>query len=161
MHERDRGRLLANLKSLPNEIDHLLESLSDEDLRWRPIPGKWSIGEIVTHLRDIERDVFQVRLRRTLGEDTPHFELFDPDKTAWERGYNELDHRAVAREFRDARAETVRSLEQVPLEAWGRVGVHPKRGPATLEEQVAYQVRSHDVSHLVQMKDIIRIKMPW
>jgi hypothetical protein len=161
MNERDRGRLLANLKSLPNELDHLIGSLSDEDLRWHPIPNKWSIGEIVAHLRDAEREVFQVRLRRALYEDAPVYELWDQDRAAWERHYNDLDHRATAREFREARAETVAALDAVPLEFWDRTGVHPERGPETVEAMVSRQARNHDVSHLIQIKDIIRIKMPW
>ena len=161
MNERDRGRLVANLKSLPNELDHLLGSLSDDELRWRPIPGKWSIGEIVTHLRDAEREVFQIRLRRALYEDNPVFELWDQDAACRDRRYNELDHRQAALEFREARDETVAAIEAVPLEFWDRVGVHPDRGPSTVEEMVSRQARNHDVTHLIQIKDIIRIKMPW
>ena len=161
MHERDRGRLMANLKSLPNELDHLLAPLSDEDLRWHPIPNKWSIGEIVAHLRDVEREVFQVRLRRALLEDDPTFELWDQNRAAWDRQYNDLDHRAAAREFAEARGGTVELLAGVPLESWHRSGTHPERGALTVEEMVSRQVRNHDVSHLIQIKDVIRIKMPW
>jgi hypothetical protein len=161
MEERDRGRLLANLESLPNEIAHLVKDLSQDDMRWRPIPGKWSIGEIVVHLRDVERELFQTRLRRSLYEDNPVFETWDQDRAAQERDYLGQDAHAALAEFRDLRAETVRMLGSVPLDFWGRVGVHPERGPATVEQQVVRQIRNHDLSHLVQIKDILRINMPW
>lgn len=161
MHERDRGRLLSNLRSLPNELDHLIEPLPADELRWRPIPNKWSIGEILAHLRDVERDVFQVRLRRTLYEDGPTFESWDQNQVAHERGYHDGDHATAAGEFRELRGETIRMLESVPLEFWERVGVHPERGPASVEQQVTRQIRNHDVTHLIQIKDILRIKMPW
>jgi uncharacterized damage-inducible protein DinB len=161
MEERDKGRLIANLKSLPNELEDLVEGLSDEELRWRPIPNKWSIAEILAHLRDVEREAFQVRLRRTIGEDTPTFELWDQDSAAADRDYLAQSGRAALAEFKALRAETVASLESVPVEKWERVGVHPERGPATLEEQVTRQVKNHDLTHMIQIKDILRIKMPW
>ena len=161
MEERDKGRLISNLKSLPNELEDLVEGLSDEELRWRPIPNKWSIAEILAHLRDVEREAFQVRLRRTIGEDTPTFELWDQERAAADRDYLAQSGRAALDEFKALRAETVAALESGPVEKWERVGVHPERGPATLEEQVTRQVKNHDLTHMIQIKDILRIKMPW
>jgi len=161
LQERDKGRLLSNLESLPNELEDLVAGMSDEDLRWRPIPNKWSIGEILVHLRDVEREVFQVRLRRTLEEDRPTFELFDQDKAAWDRHYSGQSASQALAEFRQLRAETIKMLSDAPLHDWGRVGIHPERGSATVEEQVTRQIRHHDVTHMIQIKDILRINMPW
>ena len=161
MEERDKGRLLANLKSLPHELEDLVGELSDEEMRWRPIPNKWSIGEILVHLRDVEREVFHARVSRTVFEDGPEFELWDQDRTAAERGYADQSGRQALDEFRGLRAETVRFLESTPLESWQRAGEHPERGSSTLEEQVTRQIKNHDLTHLVQIKDILRIKMPW
>ncbi len=161
MEERDKGRLLANLTSLPHELDDLVEGLSDDELRWRPIPNKWTIGEILVHLRDVERDVFQPRLRRTLHEDHPTFELWDQNHAAAERDYANQSGRTALEEFKTLRAATASDLGKVPLDMWQRVGVHPERGAATVEEQVVRQIKNHDLSHMVQIKDILRIKMPW
>jgi hypothetical protein len=161
LEERDKGRLLANLESLPFELEDLVAGMSDDELRWRPIPNKWSICEILVHLREVERDVFQVRLRRTLEEDRPTFELFDQDRAAWDGQYlGQSGTRALA-EFRQLRADTIKMLADLPLHEWVRVGVHPERGSATLEEQVTRQIRHHDVTHMIQIKDILRINMPW
>ena len=161
MEERDRGLLIANLKSLPNELEHLVKDLSPEELSWRPIPHKWSIVEIICHLRDVERDVAHTRLRRSFYEDTPVLEIWDQERAAADGDYRSQDAKAALAEFREARAETVSALEAVPLEFWDRVGVHPEHGPQTVEQQVTNRVRNHDVTHMVQIKDIIRIKMPW
>lgn len=161
MEDRDKGRLIANLKSLPHELEHLVENLSDEEIGWRPIPNKWSIGEIVVHLRDVEREVFQTRIRRTVTEENPVFEYFDQNHVAEERNYREQDAREALAEFRELRQKTTDFLGSVPSHMWDRVGVHPHRGPSTLEEQITYQIKNHDMTHLVQIKDIIRIKMPW
>src|SRR3954452_6718459 len=161
MEERDKLRLLANLRSFPNELDDLAVGLTDDELRWRPIPNKWSITEILAHLRDVERDVFQIRLGRALNEDTPTYELWDQERAARERNYLEGSGHAALVEFRALRTQTADTLEGVALEHWDRVGVHPERGALTVEQQVVRQIRNHDLSHLVQMKDILRIKMPW
>ena len=31
----------------------------------------------------------------------------------------------------------------------------------TIEQLVARQIKGNDLNHLVQMKDIVRLKMPW
>jgi hypothetical protein len=161
MEERDKLRLISNLRSFPNELEDLVKDLSDDELRWRPIPNKWSIAEILAHLRDTERFAFQVRLRRTLNEDNPTFELWDQEQAARDGGYLEGSGHAAFEGFRDLRVETADTLERVPVEHWLRIGLHPERGAKTVEGQVTYQIKNHDLTHLVQIKDILRIKMPW
>ena len=100
-------------------------------------------------------------LRRTLHEDNPTFELYDQNQAASDRNYFEQSGRAALEELKALRAETAAGLVDVPLEMWSRVGTHPDRGPLTVEEQVTRQIKNHDLSHLVQIKDILRIKMPW
>ena len=159
--ERDKGRLLANLKSLPHELHDLVVGMSDDELRWRPIPNKWSIAEILVHLRDVEREVFQVRLRQTLLEDRPTFAAWDQERTAVERDYLGQSATAALVEFGEIREQTAAFLGAAPVDQWQRVGVHPSRGEKTVEQMVTWQIKSHDLSHLVQIKDILRIKMPW
>src|SRR5689334_21249003 len=100
MEERDKERLLANLRSLPYELDDLVDGVADDELRWRPIPNKWSINEILVHLRDVERDVFQVRLRRALNEDNPVFELWDQNRAAADGAYQEQSGRQALEELK-------------------------------------------------------------
>lgn len=159
--ERDKGRLLANLKSLPHELHDLVVGMSDDELRWRPIPNKWSIAEIIVHLRDVEREVFQVRLRQTLLEDRPTFALWDQERAAIDRDYLSQSARAALVEFGELREQTAAFLKAAPVDQWQRAGVHPSRGEKSVEEMVTWQIKSHDLSHLVQIKDILRIKMPW
>lgn len=159
--DRDKSRLLANLKSLPHELDDLVAGMSDDELRWRPIPNKWSIAEILVHLRDVEREVFQVRIRQTLLEDRPTFAAWDQERAAVERDYLSQSATAALAEFGEIRSQTAAFLESAPVDQWQRTGIHPARGEKTVEEMVTWQIKSHDLSHLVQIKDILRIKMPW
>jgi DinB superfamily len=161
MDHRDKGRLLYNLKSLQNELDDLLKDLDEETLRWRPIPNKWSIKEIMCHLRDMERLAYLARYRRILSEDNPLLANVDQDRLALESDYINQNAHAALEEFKQLRSETIQTLEAAPTDAWLRSGTHETDGPMTLEQLVVRQIKGNDMNHLVQMKDIVRLKMPW
>ncbi len=161
MDQREKDRLLWNLRSLPNELEDLLNDLDEETLRWRPVPNKWSIKEIMCHLRDMEREAYLARYHRILGEDSPSLPNIDQDRLAYERDYINQDARQALDEFKWLRTETVKTLDGVPPDAWSRGGVHEVDGPLSIEQLVHRQIKGNDMNHLVQMKDIVRLKMPW
>jgi hypothetical protein len=161
MDQRDKDRLLVNLQSLPNELEDLLQGLDEETLRWRPIPNKWSIKEIMCHLRDMERLAYLARYRKMLAEDNPALPNVDQDKIAIESDYINQDAKAALDEFKWLRAETIDTLRGAPVETWSRSGIHSSDGPMTVEQLVVRQIKGNDLNHLVQMKDIVRLKMPW
>ena len=161
MDQRDKERLLSNLKSLPNELDDLLKDLDEEMLRWRPIPNKWSVKEIMCHLRDMELLAYLARYRKMLSEENPQLPNVDQDKIAIESDYINQDAGTALEEFKRLRQETIRTLEAAPVDAWSRGGTHETDGPLTVENLVVRQIKGNDLNHLVQMKDIVRLKMPW
>jgi DinB superfamily len=161
MDQRDKDRILCNLKSLPNELEDLLKDLDEETLRWRPIPDKWSVKEIMCHLRDMEREAYLARYRKILAEENPFLPNVDQDRIAAESDYINQDAQDALDEFKWLRAETVKTLESAKPEAWSRGGMHETDGPMTVEQLVHRQIKGNDLNHLVQMKDIVRLKMPW
>jgi len=161
MDQREKDRLLYNLRSLPNELEDLLSDLDEELLRWRPIPHKWSIKEIMCHLRDMEQLAYQARYRTMLAEDSPMLEFVDQNRIAHENDYINQDAKSALADFRTLRAETVKTLEDAPVEAWSRIGIHQTDGAMTIEQLVNRQINGNDINHLNQMKDIVRLKMPW
>jgi hypothetical protein len=161
IEQREKDRLLWNLRSLPNELDHLLRDVDEETAVWRPIPHRWSIKEIMCHLRDMERYAYLERYRRILSEEQPALQNVDQDRIAAESDYIHQDMRLALEEFKRLRAQTLEALGNAPVEAWSRGGVHETDGPLSLEQLVIRQIKGNDMNHLVQMKDIIRLKMPW
>ena len=161
MDQRDKDRIIWNLKSLPNELEDLLKNQDEETLRWRPIPNKWSIKEIMCHLRDMEREAYLARYRKLFAEDNPTLHNVDQDRIAHESDYINQDTKAALEEFKRLREETIQTLEDAPPEAWARGGNHETDGPMTVESLVHRQIKGNDLNHLVQMKDIVRLKMPW
>src|SRR4029434_9054011 len=116
--------MLWNLRSLPNELGDLLTELDEETLRWRPVPNKWSIKEIMCHLRDMERLAYLGRYRRIIAEDNPHLPNVDQDRIAFESDYINQDAQGALQEFKQLRRETLQTLEAAPTEVWSRSGVH-------------------------------------
>lgn len=161
MDQRDKERLLWNLKSLPNEIEDLLAGLDEESLRWRPVPNKWSIKEIMCHLRDMERLAYLERYRRMFSQDNPLLPNVDQDRLAYESDYINQDAQSALREFKELRKTTVETLDAQSPDTWNRSGTHETDGPMTVEQLVIRQIKGNDLNHLVQMKDIVRLKMPW
>lgn len=161
MDQREKDRLLNNLRSLPNELADLLGDIDEEILRWRPIPTKWSIKEIMCHLRDMERLAYLARYQRIIAEYNPYLELVDQNRLAEESDYINQNAADALTEFKKMRTETVRTLGRVSAEDWSRSGVHQTDGLLTIEQLVNRQINGNDINHLNQMKDIIRLKMPW
>jgi DinB superfamily len=161
MDQRDKDRIIWNLKSLPNELDDLLNGLDEATLRWRPIPNKWSIKEIMCHLRDMEREAYLARYKRMLTEENPVLPNVDQDRIAHEGDYINQDAAAALGDFKLLRGETINTLQGAAPEAWDRAGIHEKDGPMTITDLVHKQIKGNDLNHLVQMKDIVRLKMPW
>jgi hypothetical protein len=113
------------------------------------------------HLRDMEEMAYLNRYQRMLAEDNPRLHNIDQDRIAYERGYMNQDARVALEEFKRLRAETVRTLEAASPDAWSRQGIHEVDGPMSIEQLVTRQIKGNDLNHLVQMKDIIRLRMPW
>jgi carbonic anhydrase/acetyltransferase-like protein (isoleucine patch superfamily) len=117
-----------------------------------PAPGSWSALEIVTHLRDCDREVLAPRLERTLGEDFPA--LAAVDMTAFEEVAKHADPPAVLTDWAALRARLVRRLAPLRPDDWQRPLVHPLRGPQTLADMVRTWT-DHDLSHRRQWREAL------
>ena len=80
---------------------------------------------------------------------------------AVESDYINQDARNALDEFKWLRSETIQTLQAAPSEDWSRGGTHETDGPMTIEQLVIRQIKGNDLNHLVQMKDIVRLKMEW
>jgi len=109
----------------------------------------------------MERLAYLARYRRMLAEENPMMPNVDQDRLARDYDYINQNWRAALEEFKRLRSETIQTLQTAPLEAWSRGGVHETDGPMTVEQLVIRQIKGNDLNHLVQMKDIARLKMPW
>ncbi len=155
---RERERLLWNLRSLPNELVDLTGSLDDQALRWRPIPTKWSVKEILGHLRDFELEAMHFRYRSVLTQLDPYLPRLDNEARQAEGDFINKDGAELLRDLRRLRLESIAILEQAPAASWSRTGIHFSAGRVTLEQVVVRHVK-HDMTHLGQIRDILGLKL--
>ncbi|HWG46004.1 MAG TPA: DinB family protein [Gemmataceae bacterium] len=119
----DGGRLLREA----------VRGLSREQLLTRPVAGKWSTLEVVSHLADFE-PILAERMKRVLAEDRPTLLSADENHFASALAYHERNLEEELVLIEHTRSQMARILRTLPLEALQRVGVHSERGPRTLEQ---------------------------
>jgi len=143
----ERELTVARLTATPTLLREMARDATGE-LTWQPPkPGEWSIGEVVRHLVEGDRDTFLPRLRRMLAESRPVF-----DKTASAPG-DRADLATLLDAFTDARRQAVALLRGLDDAGWRREGVSPSRGPLTVETY-ACTMDAHDTEHLRQTQDV-------
>ncbi len=104
----------------------------EEQFDLTPVPGKWSIRQVVCHIADFE-PVYADRMKRVLVEDNPTMFGGDPDAFASRLHYS---RRCVLEELElidVVRRQMARILREVDIEDFQRTGVHSEAGPLTLE----------------------------
>jgi hypothetical protein len=145
--------LLAELASFREQIARVL---TGPRTRWayRPSEAEWSLTEIACHMRDVEREVHQVRLNALLAEENAFLPGVDADEWAGPRHYRAQDGRAAAAEFLAGRDETIALLESLPAAAWSRMGQHTFFGPTSLHE-IVYLAVQHDRVHAQQIEALL------
>ena len=155
MSEALRAHVTRHLAVDADLFRRLLESVSDQQARWKPLPDEWSLLEVTCHLADEERDDFRDRLQRTLRRPDEPWPSIDPPGWAVERRYNEREPAAALEDFlreREASLAWLRGLEDVDPDASHE---HPRMGPLTARELLASWV-AHDLIHVRQMTRLHR-----
>ena len=65
------------LAATPGILRGLMSEISDEDARWNPAAGRFSIAEVLAHLSHSESHCYRLRLDRFMAEARPEFEPDD------------------------------------------------------------------------------------
>ena len=104
------------------------EGVTDEAMRWKPAPERWSLLEILGHLCDEEAADFSVRLRLIVESPEADWPPIDPEGWVRERQHNEGDPGELVRRFRLARAGNLLWLRGLDPAALETVHTHPRFG---------------------------------
>jgi uncharacterized damage-inducible protein DinB len=139
--------LIASYLSGPGHLHHVVVGLSPAQLRERPIPGKWSILEVVCHLADFE-PILADRMKRVVAEERPTLLGADENRFAAALAYHERDLHEELTIIENTRSQLARILRTQPESVLQRVGVHNERGPLTLERLL--QIGANHIPHHVQ-----------
>jgi uncharacterized damage-inducible protein DinB len=156
MDDAERLRCIEILHTTPEKLRVALARVPKKLLAWAPAPGKWSILEIVCHMRDMEREAYLARYRRILAEDTPSLADLDGDAISLERDYRSQRLAEVVRDWKALRKETLKALRAARGAALERAGVHEGVGRLTIADYLHRHAHGNDEAHLGQIEAIKR-----
>ena len=134
MEDFERRRYFETLAATPQALKAAIKGLPKKLLLWTPAPGKWSILEILCHLRDMEREGYLERYTRILSEDEPRLPDLNGDALAITRAYRSQRAPEVVRDWVALRRQTLQLLRKAGRAQWARAGVHATAGRLTMED---------------------------
>jgi DinB superfamily len=109
--------------------------LTRDDLLAHPIPGTWSVQEVILHLMDSDL-VGSDRMKRVIAEPNPTLLAYDENLWVKHLGYDRADTATACEVFRLNRNMTAAILRRLPDAAFERTGNHTERGIESLARLV-------------------------
>lgn len=138
-------QLLHQYEQGTDELVSALAGVAESDYRRHPVPGTWSIQQVVCHIADFE-PIYADRMKRVLVEDNPTLFGGDPDVFAAGLHYDSRSVRDELELIRLVRRQMSCILRQTDVEDFQRTGVHSESGPLTLEtllERITRHIPHH------------------
>lgn len=127
--------LIRNYLAGTKTVRDAIAGMSAEQLRARPVPGKWSALEVVCHLADFD-PIYADRMKRVIAEERPALLGADENHFAAALAYDRRDAEEELRIIEVTRRQMAKILATLPESALQRVGVHNERGEMTLQKLV-------------------------
>jgi len=140
------AQLISDYEKGPQLLQAAVAGMTREQLRARPVAGKWSTLEVVCHICDSEQ-FFADRLKRTLAMSRPLLLGADPEHYPEAVRYHDRDLEEELDLIALTRGQVARILKLVPEQAWLRTAVHSEGGLVTLRQLVLHATR-HLQHHL-------------
>lgn len=113
----------------------------------------WTVLEVMGHLLDFEI-LCNDRISGIVAEDGYELKPINVETLPIEHDYLGKQLADVIAARSEWRAKNLALLETLAPEQWDRAGVHPTRGPITIDA-IALQFTTHDVDHLDQIVRIL------
>ena len=120
-----RVKMIVRLGEAAREFCAACEAVNDP---FAKIEGEWTLHQIASHTRDVEKLVYGARIYQTLNENNPEFKNFDAD--VWMVAhYNQYEPLAdILDEFIKNVDDLCKTLRDLPQEAWSRESRHDTLG---------------------------------
>jgi len=143
------------LEATPAILRGLMAELDDSDVRWKPAPDRFSVGEVLAHLSHSEGHCYRSRLDRFMTGECPEFEA--DDASFHLELYRKADPEDAFDHFEEQRETNIEFLRGLPDDAAGRRAMHKVAGPITLG-QMLHEWAMHDLGHIRQIAELVRAR---
>ena len=152
---KSKDAILAIMASTPAVLSSLTSALTVDQWRQEPTREDWAMNEIISHLRDTEREIHQLQLNLLLEREGAFIPRPDTGIWANEREYLNIDGLAALAEFALARVEMLKTLKAQSEGMWSRKARHAIFGPTNFLEVVSF-IADHDRLHVQQAWKTLR-----
>jgi hypothetical protein len=146
--------IIQRLENNSEMLRGLVRGLGEEQARWRPEEGKWSILEVINHLYDEERDDFRKRLDLTLHHPGTAWPPNDPGAWVTERKYNERDLKASLEKLLAERHKSIAWLKDLKSPDLESAYEHPVFGKILAGDLLCAWL-AHDYFHARQISNLL------
>ena len=150
--QADHLSLIEALEATPEAVAREVAGLSEQQLRYRPAEGAWSLKEVCGHLRDFA-EIDHRRLYMMMTQENPLLPGYDQETLAREHNHQESDISTIVAELRSWRLKTVELLTELVDANWARQGRHEEFGRMSIRQFVERWVR-HDAVHLEHIRSL-------
>jgi hypothetical protein len=150
MDTRERKEKIEKYGSAYQELAGFIQTLSFEELNYKPAPEKWSGHEIIVHIADSEANSY-VRVRKALAE--PGQLVMGYDQDVWTKvlDYAHQDMKLHLELFRLLRQASYDLIRNLPEEKWQNQYDHTEYGLVGLETWLDTYAK-HVAGHIEQIK---------
>jgi hypothetical protein len=148
-----RSELIEAYLEGPALLLRAVADMTPDQLRARPVPGKWSTLEVVCHLVDSEQ-AYCHRMKRVIAETRPLLIGYDETRFAATLGYHDRDLEQELNLLDQMRRQMAQILRSVPEAAWSAAGVHSEQGLMTLEDLLRTEAEHvpHHLAHVAEKR---------
>jgi uncharacterized damage-inducible protein DinB len=123
----------------PATLRNAVKGMTRDQLKARPVAGRWSTLEVVAHLADFE-PIFAERMMRTISHERPLLLTADENLFAAALNYPDRDIEEELAIIDLTRKKMARILRGLKPEVANRQGVHAFRGLMSLEAMLTSAV---------------------
>jgi hypothetical protein len=147
------------LEATPQILRGLMAGLSHDDVRWKPAPDRFSIGEVLAHLSHSEWHCYRTRVDQFMAEERPELE---PDDASFHYElYRQADAEVSFDHFEEQREANVEYLRGLPASAGQRLAFHKGLATEVTLEHMLHEWAMHDLGHIRQIAELVRARKHW
>ena len=144
-----RVKMIARLGEAAREFRSAYEAINDP---FKKVEGEWTLHQIASHTRDVEKLVYGARIRQTLNENDPEFKSFDADDWMATHYDKEESLAGILDEFSTNVKDLCKTLRDLPQEAWSRESRHETLGGELTLQLWVERSLAHIEEHLKTMR---------
>jgi uncharacterized damage-inducible protein DinB len=143
------GLLLKHLEDNFNSSKQFILSLSENELKYRYAPNKWTIKEVLVHIIDDER-IYAYRAMCFARNEQTALPGFEQDDYAQHSGANEREIKNILEEYEAVRYATIALFNGLPESSLLRKGT-ANNNKATVRA-LGYHIAGHEMHHINILK---------